>query len=448
VATLVGVAGGVGTFTLVSSRERAEAARADGAVEWRRHEERRFSLEAPAGWSVATDARGRVTVTGTRSERIVFWPFFVPRRLSEDQARSVARELAAKAVPEATWDEPAAGRPGVVRVGGRSDAGRITGALTYTGSRVGTAGQLFLATASEEAFEQESATFARILATFEPHGARVARHAARRFERWADPVEGAFSVEVPAGWSTSGGTERPSNLLAQATVNTTSPDSKITAVMTDALPVYVEPSQLLETAGIYEGGSYVDPSGYASPVRRYARGAAYVTDYVIPKYAHGARVVRVRNRRDLARQLATYGINTYDVGEVEYRIARAGQPYTGGALCITERISTGAYVAWHVWRLFIVEAPSDRYDEGVAAIGRLAASFRGYWARQDTYDALAERRSRATLEVEDLTDSDGNTYRVESGSSYYWIAPNGTIVGTDTDTRPDVDFDELVGVGG
>ena len=51
------------------------------------------------------------------------------------------------------------------------------------------------------------------------------------------------------------------------------------------------------------------------------------------------------------------------------------------------------------------------------------------------------------MEVEDLTDENGNTFRVDSGSSYYWIDPSGTIVGTDTHTQPDVDFRQLVGVG-
>ncbi len=73
----------------------------------------------------------------------------------------------------------------------------------------------------------------------------------------------------------------------------------------------------------------------------------------------------------------------------------------------------------------------------------------GYWGRQRVYDALSERRSKATLEVEDvLDDAAGVTYRVDSGSDYYWIDPSGAIVGTNTDTRPDVDFREIVRLDG
>jgi hypothetical protein len=38
----------------------------------------------------------------------------------------------------------------------------------------------------------------------------------------------------------------------------------------------------------------------------------------------------------------------------------------------------------------------------------------------------------------------GRRTTVESGSNYYWIDQRGAIVGTDTDTRPNIDFRALV----
>jgi hypothetical protein len=310
----------------------------------------------------------------------------------------------------------------------------------------------------------------------------VTRAATPRYERWTDPAEGAFSVEIPAGWTASGGTERPSTLLVQATVQASSPDSKVTALMTDALPLYVEPNATLAYADIGEGGTYTDATGYSSPVRTYAPGAEYLRDYVLPARGVDATITRLRNRPDLAERLTRYGINSYDAGEIEYTFDRNGVAYTGGAVAITERVSLSAYSAWHVWRLYLTEAPSARYGEGVAALGRLAGSLSvdpawaqrqsqttaqqsgiiarmnddvsetlssGYWERQRVYDALSERREKATLEIEDVVDSDsGASYRVESGPEYYWIDPHGSIVGTDTDTRPDVDFRALVRLDG
>jgi hypothetical protein len=466
---LVVVATGI-TATLLTQRA--------GGERWQRHEQAAFSLEAPASWRVA-ESEGRVTLTGEGSQGAVIWPFFVQRQLDDGSAGFVARSLAEKAAPEVNWSEAPARTSGVAQLVGSSPGLRAAAMLVYSPSRAGTAGNLYVTVAPEDEFADATSTFARVLGSFEARGVPVAKQRAERLVSWTDPAEGAFSAKVPAGWTTTGGTERPSSLLVQATINTRSPDSKVSAVMTDALPLYVEPNQLLEFAGIYEGGTYVDPSGYSSPVRHYAAGERYVTDYIVPAHVPGATVTHAKARPDLARRLATYGISSYDVGEVEYRFSRGGIPYTGGALCITEKVSAGSYVAWHVWRLFLTEAPSNRYREGVSALDNLAASFHidpdwaarqaettrqqsgiiarmsndvsetlsnGYWARQQVYDALSDRRSRATLEVEDLTDENGNSYRVDSGSSYYWIDPSGTIVGTDTSSRPDVDFSELVGV--
>jgi hypothetical protein len=70
---------------------------------------------------------------------------------------------------------------------------------------------------------------------------------------------------------------------------------------------------------------------------------------------------------------------------------------------------------------------------------------KSYWTTQSTMDELSRRRSNATLGVEDVIDpATGRRIKVESGSNYYWIDQRGTIVGTNTNTRPNLDFRELV----
>jgi hypothetical protein len=59
-------------------------------------------------------------------------------------------------------------------------------------------------------------------------------------------------------------------------------------------------------------------------------------------------------------------------------------------------------------------------------------------------DEISRRRSNAILSVEDVVDpTTGREFKVESGSNYYWIDHRGTIVGTQTDSRPNLDFREL-----
>lgn len=432
---------------------------------WRTHEGASFSVDVPERWQVAS-ANGQVVARGDGT-RLLVWPVFIRESLDSQSAPTVARELAADAMPDAHWGAATAHGDAV-----RLVADDAVAVFTYAAARSGTAGQLAIVSGGFDA-----ATVARVLESFEARGEPVTERPAVSRTTWTDPNEGAFSVQAPADWTTTGGTVRPSSLLVQATVRTASPDGEITALMTDALPVYVEPNNVLAFSGIGEGGTYIDPTGYRSPVRSYRPGATYLTEFVLPEHETPVEVTRVENRSDLASQLATYGINSYDAGEVEYRFERNGVAYNGGALAITEKLSLAGFAGWHVWRLFMVEAPTARYAEGIATLRGLAESFRideawaarqaettrqqsgiitqmsndigetlssGYWARQQVYDALSERRSKATLEVEDVTDEAGNTYRVESGSDYYWIDPRGTIVGTNTHTKPDVDFHELV----
>jgi hypothetical protein len=131
-----------------------------------------------------------------------------------------------------------------------------------------------------------------------------------------------------------------------------------------------------------------------------------------------------------------------------------------------------------VWRLRLFEAPPGREQEAAAALVHMAATFHidqqwaaaqarttaqqsriladelsatsqsvgdGYWGRQAALDDISRRRSNATLGVVDVVDpASGSSFKVEDGSNYYWIDDRGSIVGTDTNTRPDVDFRQVV----
>jgi hypothetical protein len=60
-------------------------------------------------------------------------------------------------------------------------------------------------------------------------------------------------------------------------------------------------------------------------------------------------------------------------------------------------------------------------------------------------DEIDRRRSNVILGVEDVIDPvTGRQIKIESGSEYYWIDHRGTIVGTQTDTRPNLDFRQLI----
>jgi len=435
-----------------------------------------FGVAHPQDWTVRSEA-GTVRVAGDGAE-VAIRPFFVPGQLGDDAATAVASRLAGELGPAIAWEPAAMVAPGVARAEGASAADRAVAVLTWSVSEQGSAGRVHVTTAPAGRYAELASTLARVAESFELRGAPVEEPVGPTYQAWRDPVEGAFSLEVPEGWAAGGGTLRPSSVLAQASFDATSPDGASLISLGDAYPFFTEPNDVLGYAGIGEGGTYVAPDGYASPVEWYAPGAEFVTRFLLPERAPDAEVTVYEERPDLAHQLATIGINRYDVGEVEYRFTRDGRPYVGGALAVTEVVIGGVGSAWHVWRLYLYEAPEGSEGEAIGALLHAAQTFAidpqwarmqaqltaeqsaiiadmgeamsdaivsGYEGRQATLDALAERRSNATLEVEDVVDPlTGETIRVESGSDYYWVDPRGTIVGTDVAAAPDVDFRELV----
>ena len=64
-----------------------------------------------------------------------------------------------------------------------------------------------------------------------------------------------------------------------------------------------------------------------------------------------------------------------------------------------------------------------------------------YWSRQKTMDEISRRRENVTLGTVDVVDpTSGRQIKVDNGANYYWMDNRGLIVGTETDTRPNLDF--------
>jgi hypothetical protein len=320
---------------------------------------------------------------------------------------------------------------------------------------------------------------ARVMQSFSLHGAPVDSSTKTRYSVFKDPREGAFSMEVPEGWKVQGGTTRPSSVLIQGSVQATSPDGATFVYAGDTFPVYTEPNALLAQAGIGPGGTYTGPDGYHSPVQPYSPGTAFLTAYLVPQRTGGSfQVLRNTDASALAARLDTIaGVNQFDAGDLEYSFSKRGQPYRGGAVCITEELTAPATKLWHVWRLLLFEAPEGREQEAASVLVHMAETFRidqqwaaaqaqttaqqsriladeqsatsksisdGYWGRQAALDDISRRRSNATLGVVDVVDPAGSSFKVENGSNYYWIDDRGSVVGTQTSTRPDVDFRQIV----
>jgi hypothetical protein len=450
---------------------------------WRTHRDTMgFAVELPPEATLRTDpGTGRVEIAPAADERLVVWPIFGPGRVDHRAGQRLLRGAARKVWPEARWGQVERVADGTWRVRGEGGTTRRAGVLTCVATPKGTVGYVYLMAAPGARATEAEARFARILASFRLAGQAVGGRKPApelRYVRWQDPREGAFSTELPQGWRADGGTLRPTTLLVQARIEAASPDGEVTLLAGDAFPVYAEPNPTLAFAGYRAGDTFPDPMGYPTPIAAYAPGVEYALRAVVPQRAgNGARLIRRAARPDLAHRLATVGINRFDAGEAEYAFSRRGRDFRGWVVCITERVAAPAVTHWHVWRLFLVEAPAERFDEASAALVHLAATLRidpgwaqrqarltaaqigiitemgnatsqtiveAYEGRQRTLDEIHRRGANARREVDEVVDSHTERkFTVASGSNYYWVDDRGTVVGTDTEARPSVDFREL-----
>jgi hypothetical protein len=465
--------------------------------QWTVHKDPRgFSVELPHGWSVASDANsGRVVIDGPQ-QRVIVWPVFVPGAVSVRSAPAVLERLAAASLGGSSWGPARPAGASAVRSEGRWQGRAAVAAFAWVPSPQGAAGYFYATAAPQAAYRGYEETFARILASFRITGAPVgdaggaAAAPAVHYVRWTDPREGAFSFEVPEGWQISGGLHRLAPVDVRSVWQAVSPDGIRISGGDAELPLFTEPDQMLAMAGLREGSWYSPGYGINRLVQRYLPGVVFAREYVRTRVSRRCPELEItgeRDRPDTAaalnsanQQPGAGGITVrLSAGEVTFTCRESGRSMRGYYFAGTQRTQVPGMPGgpWNVEHLFGVIAPEAKVELARAVAEHILKSsqINPQWMamqqnitaetsrivsrtntaissiitsthenRQTVMDELSRRRSNATLGVEDVVDSTtGRSIKVESGSDYYWIDHRGTIVGTNTDTRPDLDFRTL-----
>jgi hypothetical protein len=120
-----------------------------------------------------------------------------------------------------------------------------------------------------------------------------------------------------------------------------------------------------------------------------------------------------------------------------------------------DQVSTAEAVLGHLLKSAQVSPEWARMQQGVtAASSRIVAQTHAeisasmsesYWSRQRSQDRISRQWSNVTLGQTDVVDpATGEKWKVASGHNYYWRKEGSDqIAGTDTWTRPDIDFTPL-----
>ncbi len=458
------------------------------SLQWITHKDPQgYSVESPPGWTISPDKqKGWVHLTGTAGEQVVIWPVFVPGAMDARLAPLIHARLAGSSPYQAQWDAPQAVTANALRAHGRSANAVAISVFTWVANPKGLAGYLYVVSAREPDFRQKQKDFARILQSFRIMGAATGANTVTaegpggvRYIRFSDPREGAFTIDVPADWKTEGGLFRFHALDTRHCVQTESPDGQIKILIGDpSVGPLTDPRSL--PGGFFPEGSTYAPYGLKMLVLRFMPGAEFCRYWLQTRVAPNCANLQITEMKDLTDQLpkpAPGSISpppTY--GRARFQCTEQGQPRVGCCWAGTHMI--GAIGPWLVNGLTGYLAPPEKASLAQAILLHMDGSFqfnvqwrmaqigiageasravssasndianmvaRSQRSRDAVDDELARRRSNATLGVVDVADPQtGRRMTVESGSNYYWVDQRGVIVGTNTDTRPNIDFRALL----
>ena len=300
-----------------------------------------------------------------------------------------------------------------------------------------------------------------------------------RYQRFTDPREGAFSVELPASWNVQGGTLRRSAVDVKQWLKLMSPDGRITLwTQEPQLPaMFTLPTQGMPAAN--------NPS---SPTMQYMQGGQFAEFVLRRFYLPGVQlqIVNRRARMDLQqvrerlnRQYAVAGVQTtVTYGEVDFEYMRNGQKFVGTIIAGTQATLIAGMGTWNPLLIGGWTAPAEQANIAIAVqnhgqstysqsaewfhsqqqttgkvsqINRETAEYTGklrtdsYWAAQKANDRMSERRAdvnRGRVRLEDPYT--GQRYEAVSGKNYYYVhSPSGQVLGTNNTERPNIDVTEL-----
>ena len=299
----------------------------------------------------------------------------------------------------------------------------------------------------------------------------------QRWERFIDPQERAFSIDVPAGWQVQGGTVRWNALQYRMWLSVVAPDGRTRLGINDpAEPFYIVPTQVLANAGFREGSVY-SPTGVTFyRVARYEGGAQFAARWGRGKLnALCGNVQMVMNRAQpeltaAVNQMAQLAGMSRDAGEAGFTCGAKGLPMAAYVQATVNAVGDPSGGLWWADPIVSFMAPSPMAGIAAGMVAHMLASvridpgwvqrqgdtnkavsdittrsnaaisdiiMRGWAERGAIIDRVMEEGSRARLGIDVYANPDtGTRYVVPNGHNYYWVNPSGTVVGTDTADAP------------
>lgn len=455
------------------------------------------SLQLRDGWSAgrAEQGKGPIIFTGPDGARVVVWPMFVASSAKAPTPEAVLIDFAKKEGSPMNWGKPSPlGNTGV-RMFGESGNFTAQASFVYANSKVGMVGYWYLTSAPRAKYAELRPVFSGLMKGVKISGSAGSQAAAPpplTYTSWREPNEAAYTTEVPKGWRVTGGIIRPATLRLLDIVEMTSPDGKAYAFSGDPnLLLYKTPTQMEAQIGLVEGMR----NGEAI-LMRYRPAVQLISGFVEQRIGRGCAGLKLGKveaderltaeaNRALQASTAPGQMQRMDVATAEFAcgddkvgVVQMATYLTG----VAPQYGVEGFGIWSVAGVAGIVAPRDRAVEtGQALIHMLQSrKVNPVWSRANAEmvaqintisqqaandmsariasryspssgastssgarsDDLSRQWQNSTMDQTDVVDqATGQTYKVDSGSSYYWINGQGTaIAGTNTPSQPSVDF--------
>jgi hypothetical protein len=266
------------------------------------------------------------------------------------------------------------------------------------------------------------------------------------YTNFSDPLEQAFTIQVPVGWSSVGGLARRSALQINPFLRSVSPD-KMTYLMIGepVLPSYVPPTPLRNTLGYREGKLFDSGLGGLSMVLHFMRGTEFAQAYgqtVLSGLCTAVRYQQSAERQDMAqsadRLVPTVIPSLSSGGEARFSCTHNGQPMEARIEVVTR--TTRDNVMWNVIFLKGWLAPrtdAERAEEILTHVGASLAFDPAWLQKQSNLDQQAAnsinrsmqeffRRQQAVVQKLNAVDTSFSSMdEIVSGYSTYHDAATG-----------------------
>lgn len=465
-----------------------------------------FQLQCPPDWKVSVDGNTIAAIGPAGQGGVMVAPLFLPKAMPAGTfLRQSVKEMAG-AFPNAALDaiRQVRHRPDEVAAAVSFSAGGTAARVNLLCSLAGRSGMLYAILGPKATFAEQKPTLLKVLKSFlfiQPTakvaakppttGAGTSGPAAKlNYVRWVDPVEKAYSLSVPRGWTVTGGLKRNSPLDAYQVVQAVSPDKRIVVKIGDnGQRGFIEPMP-----GFAEGSLYpLLGNGFPLLVKSLRPGPLFAADYVQETAAGSmkqAAVEQPKQREDLEVKInRVYGQArlpiTYVAGDVAFsgfrdNVLNRGYCFAGGIVATNPPAYPGALVAPRIWtidRLYFYLAPAAQEATALAVLKQMVGTLQVdlNWAAGQSRVAGATSRistqaqneisqmisstyayrsgvtanamrvqSNMMLGQTDLRDpATGEIWKVNAGHNRYWKLGTGEIVGTAGQLPPDVNLTPL-----